>query len=69
MTIVKVIVPKAPRRRRPTLARALKEANKAGKPVKGAVLGPDGTIELKFGEPGTEPPNDLDKWIAKRHAN
>jgi hypothetical protein len=56
----------ARRYRRPTLLSALRQASKAGLPVKSAVSEPDGSIELKFGEPdaATEG-NGLDKWIAK----
>ena len=38
------------RARRPTLAAALRVVVKAGQHVSGAVLVPDGQIELKFGE-------------------
>jgi hypothetical protein len=57
------------RRRRPTLAGALKQASKAGVNVKGATVAADGSVSLQFGEPQTEQINDLDKWMAKRHAN
>ena len=36
--------------------------------MSGVVLEP-GKIELKFGEPQAEQTNDLDKWMAKRHAH
>jgi hypothetical protein len=29
----------------------------------------DGSVSLQFGEPQTEQTNDLDKWMAKHHAN
>jgi hypothetical protein len=57
------------RQRKPTLAAALKQASKAGVDVKGATLAADGSVSLQFGEPQTEQINDLDKWMAKRHAN
>jgi hypothetical protein len=57
------------RARKPTLAGALKQASKAGVDVKGATLAADGSVSLQFGEPQTEQINDLDKWMAKRHAN
>lgn len=37
------------RARRPTLAAALKQANKAGIDVKGATLAADGSVSLTFG--------------------
>jgi hypothetical protein len=62
------------RARKPSLAGALKQANKAGAKVSGAVLDPSGAIELRFGEPGAddvkpngngayETPEDLRKLI------
>jgi hypothetical protein len=36
--------------------------------VSGAVIEP-GKSELRFGEPHAEQTNDLDKWMAKRHAH
>ena len=57
------------RARKPTLAGALKQASKAGVDVKGATLAADGSVSLQFGEPQTEQTNDLDKWMAKHHAN
>jgi hypothetical protein len=30
---------------------------------------PDGKIIVVTGKPHPEPTNDLDKWMAKRHAN
>jgi hypothetical protein len=38
------------RERKPTLASAMKEAEKAGVSVAGAVVKPDGSIELRFGD-------------------
>jgi hypothetical protein len=39
-----------PRKRKPTLKAALAEADRAGKPVKGAAIYSD-RVELRFGEP------------------
>jgi hypothetical protein len=50
--------PRAPRK--PTLAGALREADKAGRPVRGAVIEAD-KIELKFGEP--EGPEATNPWL------
>jgi len=57
-----------PRRRsrrgkRLTLAAALKQADKAGAKVSGAVLDPSGAIELRFGEPGQENSNSWDEVL------
>jgi hypothetical protein len=57
------------RARKPTLAGALKQAGKAGAKVRGATVAADGSVSLQFGEPQTEQTNDLDEWMAKRHAN
>ena len=57
------------RERKPTLAGALKQASKAGAKVRGATMAADGSVSLQFGEPQTEQTNDLDKWMAKHHAN
>ena len=57
------------RERKPTLAGALKQASKAGAKVRGATVAADGSVSLQFGEPQTEQTNDLDKWMAKHHAN
>jgi hypothetical protein len=61
----------APKRskRKTTLAGALKQASKAGAKVRGATMAADGSVSLQFGEPQTEQTNDLDKWMAKHHAN
>jgi hypothetical protein len=57
------------RERKPSLAGALKQASKAGAKVRGATMAADGSVSLQFGEPQTEQTNDLDKWMAKHHAN
>jgi hypothetical protein len=51
--------PEAPKRRerRPTMAVALKEANKAGRLVKSAAVYPD-RVEITFGEPSKVAPDD-----------
>ena len=63
--------PRMPRRRRrkTTLASALKEARKAGAAVSAATI-EDGKVTLTFGEPTTSEKrgNDLDEWIVK-HAD
>ena len=46
--------------RKPTLSRALAEAAKAGKPVRGAVIEAD-KIELQFGEP--ESTQTTNPWL------
>jgi hypothetical protein len=51
------------RPRRPTLASALKEAEKAGKHVVGSAVREDGTIELKFADPGASPPRPEPRHI------
>jgi imidazolonepropionase-like amidohydrolase len=61
-------MPKPKRKRKPTLARALRDAAKAGVNVAGATI-EDGRVSLTFGEAQAEQANDLDKWMAKRHAN
>jgi hypothetical protein len=53
-----------PRKRRPSLESALRQAKAAGVPVRGAVLGPD-KIELTFGEPGATATNPWDAEIEK----
>jgi hypothetical protein len=61
--------PRAPRK--PTLAAALKEADRAGEPVKGAAIYPD-RVELRFGEAAAvsnnNKDNDVEAWINK-HAH
>jgi hypothetical protein len=63
--------PARPRRaaaRKPSLARALVEAKKAGVAVTGATVEP-GKVALTFGEAAKNSSGDeLDKWMAK-HAN
>ncbi|MGB7835557.1 MAG: hypothetical protein WBL84_25460, partial [Xanthobacteraceae bacterium] len=54
------------RHRRLSLAAALKQADKAGKPVRGAVIAPSGEFTLQFGEPEKPEGNAFDKWKAKR---
>ena len=56
------------RARKPTLAAAIKQANKAGVKVAGAVLDPSGTIELRFGEASADDSaaSELDKWRSRR---
>jgi len=63
----RILIPRR-RARRPTLARALREARKAGVNVAGATI-EDGKVSLTFGEAQPEPTNDHDKWLAKRHAH
>jgi hypothetical protein len=46
--------------RKPTLAAALKEADKAGRPVRSAVIAPSGEFTLQFGEPETPTTNPWD---------
>jgi hypothetical protein len=61
--------PARQRQRKPTLARALREAAKAGVNVAGATI-ENGKVTLQFGEPvKANEVDELDKWIAKRHAN
>jgi hypothetical protein len=49
------------RPRKPTLTAALKQALKAGKPVRGAEITPDG-VKLTFGEP--EATEHVNPWLA-----
>ena len=61
--------PKPHRPRKATLARALKQAAKAGVKVARVDVSPDGTVSLVVGEgQNEEPSSDLDQWIAK-HAH
>jgi hypothetical protein len=55
------------RKRKVTLAAALKAAAKVGRNVSGAVI-EDGKIELKFGEPGAgdDAADELSKWRKRR---
>jgi hypothetical protein len=52
------------RHRKPNLARALREAKKAGVPVAGAMLTADGSVSLSFGEAVKTPGNAFDEWVA-----
>jgi uncharacterized protein GlcG (DUF336 family) len=52
---------KAVRRRRPTLSSALKAAQKAGRPVKSAVVEADGKVTLTFGDE-TLTESSSDEW-------
>jgi hypothetical protein len=53
--------PPRKRRRRFSLARAIKQAATAGMPVKAATLGAEG-VTLEFGEP--EPTAESNPWLA-----
>jgi hypothetical protein len=55
------------RPRQPTLASAIKQAEKTGKTVS-SVTTAEG-VTLHFGEAQTDQLNDLDKWLAKRNAH
>lgn len=57
------------RQRKPTLAKVAQQAKKAGIEVARYEWRPDGTIVVVPGKPDVEQTNDLDKWMAKRHAN
>jgi hypothetical protein len=46
------------RKRGPSLSRELAAAHKAGQHVISSCRHPDGSIELRFGEPVTAPPRD-----------
>jgi hypothetical protein len=57
------------RQRKPTLASALKQANKAGAAVSGATLAPDGSVSLTFGEGHrSNGPDDLDRELEEFEA-
>ena len=58
----------APRKRRVTLASAMKQVSKAGVAVARYEIDPAGGISIITGTNDSEPQNDLDKWIAK-HAH
>jgi hypothetical protein len=59
----------APRKRRVTLASAMKQVSKAGVAVARYEIDPaDGKISIITGTDDSEPQNDLDKWIAN-HAH
>ena len=54
------------RTRKPSLAAALRQAAKLGKPVRGAQITADG-VSLTFGEPEAQKSdNELDQWMASR---
>jgi hypothetical protein len=61
------------RKRKPTLATVAKQASKAAIKVARYEVKPDGTVVIVPGKPdqGEAQPEqtDLDKWLAKRHAN
>ena len=50
------------RKRKVTLAGALKEAAKAGQHVAGAVVDQDGKVELRFGEPAAAAASTSNPW-------
>jgi hypothetical protein len=52
------------RKRTPSLARALREAKKAGIPVTGATFTAD-SVSLSFGEAVKSNGNALDEWMAR----
>jgi len=60
---------KPKRKRQPTLASVAKQASKAGVEVARYEVEPDGKIVVVPGQPTADQTNDLDKWMAKRHAN
>ena len=55
----------ARRKRKPTLASAIKQATKAGLTVT-AVTVKAGEVTLQVGEPDAKAAGDLDAWLAKR---
>ena len=56
--------PKQTRVRKPTLSHALKEADRAGRQVKGAAIYAD-RVEITFGEPEPSPADaDINEWDA-----
>jgi hypothetical protein len=60
-----------PIKRKPRLDSALNHARRAGHHVSGATIGPDGKIELRFGEPDNKvvtADNEAEAWIRK-HAH
>ena len=59
---------KAKRQRNPRIDKMITQAERgAGRPVT-SVTTPDG-YTLTFGKPDADQTNDLDKWMAKHHAN
>jgi hypothetical protein len=59
---------KKSRPRKVTLKRALREAKGAGLSVSGATY-EDGKVSLTFGETAKAAGDELDEWMAGRHAN
>lgn len=57
------------RPRKPSLTTVATQAAKAGLEVARYEVNPDGKITVVTGKVEPEPTNDLDKWMAKRHAN
>ena len=57
------------RTRKASLAKAIKEAKRAGANVAGATLALDGSVSLAFGEPVKPAATELDEWMAKQHAD
>jgi hypothetical protein len=57
------------RQRKPTLASIAKQASKAGIEVARYEVAPDGKIIVVTGKPTDQTNNDLDRWMAKRHAH
>jgi hypothetical protein len=61
--------PLRPRKRRkprkPTLTAALRQALKAGKPVRGAEFTADGGVKLTFGEPEAAEQTNPNPWLAE----
>jgi hypothetical protein len=57
------------RARKPTLASVAKQASKAGVVVARYEVEPDGKITVIPGQPEADQTNDLDRWMAKHHAN
>jgi hypothetical protein len=53
-----------PRKRRPSLRRAIREAAKAGVTVTSATIDADGKIRLEFGERDGDNGDDLDRELA-----
>jgi hypothetical protein len=58
-----------PRKHKPTLVGVARQARKAGLEVARYEIEPDGKISVVTGKPEPEQTNDLDKWLAKRHAH